>query len=371
MTPIPPAVYRRRIDDLQAYLDARGLDALIVSTPANIVYLTGFAGSAGLMVVSREREWLLVDGRYARAVVESISGGKFAPVNVERVSGRYEETLREVIDRETLRRVGFEAAHVTVAVLASWRQAAPGVAFESTSRIVEGQRVIKDDAEVAIFRRGAELLTDVHASLPAIVRAGRTERDVAAAVDAALLDAGFDRPSFETIVASGPNSALPHARPTMRRLTDGDLVVLDFGGVISGYCLDLTRTAVVGKMLPAAQALYEAVRDASVAALGAVRPGVLATEVDGRAREVLAERNLGEAFLHATGHGLGLDVHEAPRLGKPDGHSPQRLEAGMVLAIEPGAYVEGIGGVRLEDDVLVTPGGSEVLTRLSHDLLRV
>ena len=198
--------------------------------------------------------------------------------------------------------------------------------------------------------------------LGTIVARGQTEQAVASGIDAALVDAGFQRPAFSTIVASGPNSALPHARPTSRRLEPGDLVVLDFGGVLDGYCVDLTRMAAVGSPTASAMALYEGVREANASAVRAVRPGVPASDIDRAARAVLEAR---------TGHGLGLEVHEAPRLARPDSEPQERLEAGMVFTIEPGAYVEGIGGVRLEDDVLVTPGGCEVLTTVPHDLLRV
>jgi Xaa-Pro aminopeptidase len=173
-------------------------------------------------------------------------------------------------------------------------------------------------------------------------------------------------------VASGPESAHPHARPSERRLAPGALVVLDFGGVLDGYCVDLTRMAAVGAIAPEAARLFEAVRDAQAAALGAVRPGAAGATVDRAARQVLAERGLSEAFLHATGHGLGLEVHEAPRLGQAGGsESPEVLAEGMVCTIEPGAYVAGLGGVRLEDDVLVTSGGFEALTTAPRDLLVV
>jgi Xaa-Pro aminopeptidase len=361
----------RRLAALQAYLEARALDALVVSNPENITYLTGFKGSAGLLVVAPEGVLLLVDGRYERAVRESIAAGGVAPINVERVSGRYDETLQVVLGRQGFRSVGFEAEHVTVAVLATWHRAAVDVTFEPTRRLVEGQRMVKDRGEIATFRQGAALLAGVFQTLPSIVRPERTEQELAASIDAAIVGGGFERPSFETIVASGPNSALPHARPTSRRLVSGDLVVLDFGGVLGGYCLDLTRMAAVGQVSSSAMALFETVREANLAAVRAVRPGIRASDVDRAARDVLEANDLGEAFLHATGHGLGLEIHESPRLGKPDADAPQRLVEGMVVAIEPGAYVEGIGGARLEDDVLVTPEGSEVLTKLSHDLLRV
>jgi Xaa-Pro aminopeptidase len=205
--------------------------------------------------------------------------------------------------------------------------------------------------------------------LSTIVRAGETEIAIARSIDLAMERAGFSGPAFPTIVASGPNSALPHATPGGRRLAQGDLVVLDFGGVLGGYCVDLTRMAAVGRLAPQALALFDAVRDAHDAAIRHLAPGVTGAEVDAAARSVLEARGLGPAFLHGTGHGLGLDVHEAPRISR--GGAETVLAAGMVCTIEPGAYVEGLGGVRLEDDVLVTDTGRDVLTDAPRDLLVV
>jgi Xaa-Pro aminopeptidase len=204
------------------------------------------------------------------------------------------------------------------------------------------------------------------------VAAGRREVDVARAIDRALESAGFSGPAFPTIVAGGPNSALPHARSGTRPLQPGDLVLLDFGGVLDGYCTDLTRMAAIGRVGQDAEHLFRAVLDAGAAAIAAVRPGVRASAVDEAARRVLTDRGLGPAFLHATGHGLGLDVHEAPRLGRPsNGDTSEALAEGMVFTVEPGAYVAGLGGVRIEDDVLVTAAGAEVLTTAPRDLLVV
>jgi Xaa-Pro aminopeptidase len=237
--------------------------------------------------------------------------------------------------------------------------------------VVETLRLVKDPAELAALRRGGRALSGVATALASWVRGGRGERDVARDIDRALERAGFERPAFETIVASGPNSAYPHARPTDRRLAPGDLVVLDFGGVLDGYCVDLTRMAGVGAVGPEALQLYVGVRDAQTAALEAVRAGVRGAEVDAAARQVLEAAGLGDAFVHGTGHGLGLEVHEAPRIARASSGATDVLEAGMVCTIEPGAYVEGVGGVRLEDDVVVTMGGSELLTEAPRDLLVV
>jgi len=184
---------------------------------------------------------------------------------------------------------------------------------------------------------------------------------VAAAIDSAMRTAGFQRPAFDTIVASGPNGALPHARPTDRTLLAGEGVVLDFGGVYDGYCVDLTRTLQLGRVSARFRRMFDAVRDAQAAGIAAVRPGARAIDIDGAARAVLDARGLGEAFGHGTGHGLGLEVHEEPRLSKL-APAEEVVSAGMVFTIEPGAYVAGVGGVRIEDDVLVVSGGCELLT---------
>jgi len=228
---------------------------------------------------------------------------------------------------------------------------------------------VKDDYELDAIRTAAARLTEVAAEGIAAVRAGVTERHVAAALEAGLRRAGFDRIAFDTIVASGPHAALPHYRAGDRRLERGDLVVLDFGGVMDGYCCDLTRTVAVGPPAPEATRIYEAVRDAQAAAIAAVRPGIPASDVDAAARAVLDARGLGQAFGHGTGHGLGLEVHEDPRVGRPRPNVPTAvLQPGMVFTIEPGAYVTGFGGVRIEDDVVVTERGCDVLTAVPSDL---
>lgn len=356
---------------LREFAAARQLDAFVVSTPVNVNYLSGFNGSAGWLVVAGSDAWLITDGRYEAAVRQAAAGGKLGPIQLERVEPRYDLTLAALLARLGSHTVGFEAGQVTVATLASWQKAAPGIEWASTDGVVERARMIKDASEVATLRIAAQKLSDVARQLPAMVAAGRTEREIATSIETALDRVGFSQPAFPTIVASGPNSALPHARPTDRRLAPGDLVVLDFGGVLDGYCVDLTRTAGVGQVGSEAEALFAAVRDAQTAAIAVMRSGVAGSEVDAAARRVLEARGFGPAFLHSTGHGLGLEVHESPRLARAEAGVTDRLESGMVCTVEPGAYLEGLGGVRLEDDVLVTAGGCEVLTDAPRDLLVV
>ena len=228
---------------------------------------------------------------------------------------------------------------------------------------------MKDASEIETLREAGRLLSAVAVDvLDSVIRAGRTELEMAADIDWRVKRAGFEKPAFDTIVASGPNSALPHARPTDRRAGAGELVVVDFGGMFHGYAVDLTRTVGLGAVPDESRRIYEAVLEAQQAAIDAAgRPEVTTGEVDAAARDTLARHGLDGVFGHGTGHGLGLDVHEAPRLSRRSAEAPgtDRLEAGMVFTIEPGAYFPSWGGVRIEDDVLVTEDGFEVLTSMT------
>lgn len=361
---------------IRAALRELTLDALVVTHLANVRYLTGFSGTAGVLIVQRDGCALLVDFRYitaARTLVEAHP--ELDDIELIVVERTYDETLAQVLQREGWLRIGIEAAHMSVsrfnklseslgtAAPTPLARRTPCPVLVPTERVVERARAVKDAAEVAVFREAAARLSRAARVVPGFVRAGRTEQEIAADIDAELRRAGFERPAFETIVASGPNSALPHARPTPRTLAAGEGVVLDFGGVYDGYCVDLTRTARVGPWPPELARIFTAVQRAHAAAVAAVRPGIVASAIDAAARRVLAEAGLGDAFGHGTGHGLGLEVHEDPRIARPAPGQPDAgIVEGMVFTIEPGAYVPGIGGVRIEDDVLVVAGGCELLT---------
>jgi Xaa-Pro aminopeptidase len=340
-----------------------------VSSSNNIAYLTGFRGSAGLLIQFEDRDLLLVDGRYLTEAQEARDRGQLAPLEIEKVDKTYDTTLARILADHSATHITFESDQVTVSELHRWQAATPAE-WLGVSGLVEELRLVKDSVEIAILRKAGLALIGVAARLPEWIAAGRTERQVAADINRGLERAGFERPAFETIVASGPNSAHPHARPGERTVSDGDLVVLDFGGVLDGYCVDLTRMAAIGRIQDEAENLYRAVAEAQQAALNVVRAGVPAGAVDAAARQVLEAKGLGAAFVHGTGHGLGLEVHEAPRVSSSAG-SEELLRAGMVCTIEPGAYVPGVGGVRVEDDVLVTDTGAEILTPGPQGLLTV
>jgi len=369
------AAVSARLDRVRAHARGAGVDALVVTHLPNIQYLTGFSGSAGAVVLLAGACLLVVDFRYVTAATAE-TADLVGLVTVTTFQHSYDEALIDILLREESQRVGVEAAHLPVSrfnVLAAGlasRAPVPVPPSESapilipTERLVERARIIKDDAEVAILREAGRRLAAVAQAVPALVSEGRTERAIAVDIEVALREAGFSKPAFETIVASGPNSALPHARPTDRALQEGEATVLDFGGVYDGYCVDLTRTVQLGAVSAPMRKLYAAVAEAQQAAIQAVRPGQAASKVDAAARSVLERHGLGEAFGHGTGHGLGLEVHEEPRIGRAIPRLPdEQLQPGMVFTIEPGAYVPGVGGVRIEDDVLVTDTGCEVLTR--------
>ena len=371
----PSSLLAARHARVRRALDTLTLDGLVITMPANIRYLSNHIGSAGTLVLTREGLHLLIDFRYGEAMRLVQDSPSACPgLTIHDVPGSYDEALVGCIKELGIVTVGFEAGHVSVAQHDWWARTSEarslGVAWRHTERAVEEARLVKDASEVAILREAARRLAPVAQTVFAAVRAGVTERAVAGVLESAMREAGYERLAFDTIVASGPNSALPHYRAGDRVLAPQDLLVLDFGGVLDGYCCDLTRTVSVGPATPEARRLHAAVYAAQQAAIAAVRPGVETTAVDAAARSVLEERGLGEAFGHGTGHGLGLDIHEEPRITRRRPDVPSvRLEPGMVFTIEPGAYLPGFGGVRIEDDVLVTDTGCEVLTTVPRDLL--
>ena len=380
MSHAPSLALSRRQHTIREELASRELDALVVTSLPNILYLTNFTGSSAIVVLTAARVFFITDFRYLTVLAEAGGTPHECPdLEVVTVNGSYDGTLAALLTSHSWRRIGFEAAHLTVdryrwlttTVAASGPADAELVA---TERLVERARVRKDPYEIATLREAARRLSLVASAAPADVCRGLTERDVALAIDRRVRQAGFERPAFDTIVASGPNAALPHARPGERTITEGDVVVLDFGGVYDSYCVDLTRTVSVGPASARAREVYAAVREARNRAIAAVTPGRSRFDIDAAARDTLERYGLGEAFGHGTGHGLGIEVHEDPRISRrrPDVDTEdETLLSGMIFTIEPGAYLPGWGGVRIEDDVLVTDTGVEVLTDTTTELIEI
>ena len=380
MSHAPGPALSRRHQIVRRALASRGLDALVITALPNVLYLTNFSGSSAIAVLTAERLFFITDFRYLTMLEEARGTGHECPdLELVTVEGSYDVTLAELLARQPFRRIGFEAAHLTVDrhrwLTATIEANGPKDAeLVATERLVERARVRKDPHEIATIREAARRLSLVASAAPAEVRRGLSERDVAMAIDRRVRQAGFERPAFDTIVASGPNAALPHARPGERTIVEGDLVVLDFGGVYDSYCVDLSRTVSIGPASTRVREVYGAVLEAHDRAIAAVGPGRSRFEIDAAARDTLVRHGLGEAFGHGTGHGLGIEVHEDPRISRrrPDVDTDdEAVAAGMIFTIEPGAYLPGWGGVRIEDDVLVTDTGVEVLTDTTTALIEI
>ena len=356
-----------RHEALVRALEAEELDGLLVTSRSNIRYLTGFSGSAALVVVTPSDLLLVTDFRYdeqARAEV-----GAVAQVAVESASvwDRLFKELEGVCPPPAS--VGYEAHTLTVKEGERFEQAGRAWRWKGTCELVERLRVQKDPGEVAAIQRAAALAGEALRVTLAAVRVGLTELEIAGILEGALRRLGSEEHPFPTIVASGPRTALPHAGTTGRVVAAGDWLLLDFGAQVDGYCADLTRTVVVGARATEPQrVLYELVQEAQRRAREGVRAGMSGRDADALAREVIEARGFGEAFGHSLGHGLGLEVHEAPRLAKTN---PDPLPVDAVVTIEPGVYLAGQGGVRIEDDVHLSARGPVVLSDGETDLVEL
>ncbi len=362
---------------LRRTLAAESLSALVVTSIPNITYLTNFTGSAAITVLTPAALHFLTDARYLTTVREmELTEWGCPDLEVTLVEGSYDAALAQLLAKVG-GTIGVEGAHLSLSRFRGLNTAlgqTPGLTLVATEGAVETARVVKDPYEIGVLREAGARLSAAAAATLGDVRQGMTERALGFAIEARIHAAGFTRTAFETIVASGPNAALPHARPTERILSEGDLVVLDFGGVYDSYCVDITRTVSVGRASARARAVYEAVLTAHDRAIATVKPGASRFDVDAAARNWLNGVGMGDAFGHGTGHGLGLEIHEDPRISRrrPDvDASRERLESGMVFTIEPGAYFPQWGGVRIEDDVLVTDTGVELLTHVTTELLEI
>ncbi|MEP7118348.1 MAG: Xaa-Pro peptidase family protein [Acidobacteriota bacterium] len=362
--PAPVELLASRLARLCAAVRQSGADALVVSHPPNLLYLLGVSASAGLAVVAADAVTIIADERYREAFAQAAEPLPTASVVAVGVGSSYEQTLATVLREMGVATVGVEAESMTLSRASAIRrqlQPSGGVVLVETDGTVELLRMVKDPWEQAIFRAAGARLTEVAACILPKVSAGRRERDVASEIEVALRAGGFERPAFDTIVAAGPNGARPHHRAGDRRIEPGDLVVVDFGGVLDGYAVDMTRTVAVGAIGRDERSWLRAVAAAQTAAIAAIKPGVRPSEIDAAARSALHEAGLGEHFVHSTGHGLGLEIHERPTIG-PRGDAVGPLVVGMVFTVEPGVYIPGRGGVRIEDDVIVTATGAERLT---------
>jgi len=360
--------FQARQAKLREHLATTRFDALLISHLPNIRYLCGFTGSAGLLLVEEAGDVFFTDVRYDTQAHEEVKGAKVVIVHKAVLTG-----LGEFLGARRKRArgwtIGLESEHFTIAEKKRLAQVLPaGVRLKDAPSIVERSRMVKDGDELARIRAAVALGAKLFERALEVLRPGVKETEVAAEMELAARRGGAEGMSFPTIIASGARSALPHGRASEQVIARGGFVVCDFGVILSGYCSDQTRTVWVGTVPEDARKAYEAVREAQQAAIDAVRPGIPVGEVDAAARKVLKKAGLGRYFTHSTGHGVGLEIHETPRVA--DGQR-EVLQPGMVITIEPGVYFPGKWGVRIEDMVAVTASGCEVMTPTSKNFVAV
>lgn len=354
--------YMKRITRVRSKITDLGLEAFLFLDMQNIRYLTGFTGSDGALVVGERKNILLVDGRYTTQ-----AGREVRDADIRQYSDKSEAIAHTLLD-SGWKTVGLESMAVTLQDYLKLKDRTAGTELKPLGAELNTLRAVKDESEIKKIRDAAALSSGTLRSVLEIIKPGVAEKDIALELEYRMRQGGADNVSFDVIVASGENSALPHARPGFRRFEEGDFIVFDYGAVCGGYCSDETCTVALGSISDRQCEVYNIVLEAHDRALAAVKAGALCREVDHAARGFIEERGLGKYFSHGTGHGIGLSVHEEPRVSPL---SEYCLEAGMVITVEPGVYIPGMWGVRIEDMVLVTKNGCDVLTSVSKDLIRL
>lgn len=353
--------YRTRRERLQARLKAQRLVGLLVTNLTNIFYLTGFRGSAGVALVTLDESLLWVDPRYTLQAREQVQG-----LEVVEVKGKILQEVVRWVRRALLDRVGYDDSSLTCrefAYLESGKSSKPR--WVPAGGVIEDLRVVKDSEEIDSIRQAGRLTTEVFDEVRSQVRPGIRERDLAVEIEYRMKRKGAEGAAFETIVASGRRSAWPHARPSSKLLEKNELVIVDLGAILRGYAADMTRTLYLGTPGREVRRIYDAVHSVQQRVITACRGGRPAGDLDALARRALQRKKLAAHFTHSTGHGVGLEIHENPRLGRG---VRTRLRNGCVITVEPGVYLESWGGIRIEDTVLVTKGTPEVLTPWANEV---
>jgi Xaa-Pro aminopeptidase len=346
-----------RLTKLREALTTEGLDAILITQPENRRYLSGFTGSTGVLLISQDQAVLATDFRYYEQVEKQAPDFRLA-----KVTARFETLLPELIQQVGAKAVGFESAHLTVDQHQKWQKVAEGFELVPTRELVEKIRAVKDEDELGKIRKAIALSDEALAHIADFIEPGMTEKEVAWELEVFMRTRGAERLAFDTIVGSGPNGAMPHATVSERVIQAGEPIVIDMGAVIDGYHSDLTRTICAGRADDKFREIHAIVLEAQLTAERDIRPGMQGKQADGIARQVIEQAGYGENYGHGLGHGVGLAVHEKPGVGRL---SEDVLEPGMVFTVEPGIYLPGWGGVRIEDIVVMREDGVEVLTQVS------
>ena len=352
-----------RVNRLRGLLAAKGVDAFLITRPENRYYLTGFTGTSGAVVVTRNEILLVTDFRY-----DEQAKAEAPRCRVLMAAGPLAETIAGLDGDLTFASLGCEGDYITHLQFCELRDILPGVGVVPLSGLVEELRAVKDQAEINMIYDAVRLSDAAFRHILQFVREGVSERDLALELEFFVRKNGAEGMAFQQITASGYRSAMPHGTASPKLLAEGELLTMDFGAMLSGYCSDITRTVAVGRADKKMEEIYSIVLEAQMAGIAAIRQGIPASEVDRASREVIGGYGYGENFRHSTGHGLGLQIHENPRLSSRD---DTVLKKGMVVTVEPGIYLPGWGGVRIEDTVVVEENGCRVLTSSEKERLMV
>lgn len=350
----------KRLKALRSLLNESGLDALLVTDIKNIRYLSGFTGSSAYIVLTAERAWFLTDSRYTVQAGEEVTGFKL------KICKKAFDEITVLVTSLRLKSLGFESNHVSYDFYRKFAKALKGIRLKPAAGIIEKLRIRKDASEIGLIKDAARVLDLGYGTAMEVLLPGAVEREAALEIELALRKAGAEGSAFDTIIASGFRGALPHGKAAQKKVKKGELVVVDMGVLKNGYNSDETRTFCIGRSDALKKKVYRIVKDAQALAIDKIRPGIPASMVDNAARSYIERSGYGKFFGHGTGHGVGLDVHEAPAVGPG---SKDILEEGMVITIEPGIYLPGEFGVRIEDMAVVVREGCEIITKTPKELI--
>lgn len=348
-----------RIEKVNQIISEKNLDALVVLSDYNRRYLSGFTGTSGALVITPERRILITDFRYIDQATNQAS--EFEIVN--RSAGLIDE-VKDVLEQNQVKYAGFEGHIVSYDTFQQLNDS--DVEYQSVGNVIEDIRAIKDQSEIDTIQKAADIVVKTYEHILSIAKAGMTEQELKAELESKMLKLGASGPSFDTIVASGYRGALPHGVASDKVIEEGELITLDFGAYYNGYVSDITRTFAIGQPDPKLVEAYNIVLEAQKAAVAQIKAGMTGKEADAIARDIIASYGYGDNFGHSTGHGIGLEIHEQPMLAK---QSDYVLVPNNCVTVEPGIYIEGLGGIRIEDDILITENGNEVFTKCTKDLI--
>ncbi len=351
-----------KLKKLRTALAENNLDALLITSSINRRYITGFTGSAGAVIVSENTAIFITDFRYTEQAEAQAQGFNI----IEHKEGIIAEVQKQ-LQESNVKRLGFEKDYTTYGEYEAYKEA-----FEAeivpVSGLVEGIRIIKTNEELEIMKKAAKIADDAFLHIQSFIKPGVKEIEVSNELEFFMRKEGAVSSSFDTIVASGYRSAMPHGVASEKEIQSGELVTLDYGALYNGYCSDITRTVAVGEVSDELRKIYDIVFEANLRGVKEIKPGMTGKEADGIPRDYITEKGYGEKFGHSTGHGLGMEVHEAPSLSY---RSDQKLQPGMVVTVEPGIYVPGLGGCRIEDDIVITESGNERLTWVTKEFIQL